>query len=107
MPFGFNPAQMAKKELLKVDLDKDKIPDVLEALDGAEAGCEFLANLFDDLDIEEAESILRLFDSLRKPEKRLSDAQLRAGAQKVVLIAPGLRAAKAAFEKLETNLKSS
>lgn len=102
---GINPAKMAKEELLKVDLDHNKVPDVFQALDGAEAGLDGLAGFLDGITPYEAENMLRALNMLRVSENRKSDAEIKEIAAKVVLIGPGLKAAKAALEKVEAELK--
>jgi hypothetical protein len=105
MPFGFDPVSLVRKELLKFDPDHDGIPQVIEALDGVEAGLALLADFTDDFDAEEAEAVLNIFNSCRKLEKRRTPDEIRDLANKVVMIAPGLRAAKAALEKIEVDLR--
>lgn len=104
MVFGIDPVQMAKKELLKVDIDRDKKPDVFEALDAAEAGLEGLAAFFDGLDAEEAFGVLKALNQFRKPAGQKSDAELSSLAHKVVAVPKALRAAKAALESAEAEL---
>jgi hypothetical protein len=105
MPFGFDPVKLALKELLKVDIDRDGYPDLYEALDLSVAGLDALAEFFDGFEDDEAETILLLLNNLRKPANRKSPEQIKEWAQKVPLIAPGLRAAKAALDKAEASLK--
>lgn len=100
-----NPVKAIKSELLKVDLDHNKVPDVFQALDAAEAGCDALAEMFADLDPAEAEGMLNAINMFRVSTKRKSGAQIKAAAAKVVLIVPALKTARAALDKTEAELK--
>lgn len=102
-----DPMKFAKKEVMKVDFDKDGIPDVIELLDAGEAGAEVLAEFFDDFDAEEAAGVLTALNSFRKPEKRKTDAEVQAAASAAVAIAPAMRAVKQVMEQVEADLKKS
>lgn len=105
MVFGFDPVKMVKRELLRIDVNKDENPDVFQALDGAEAGLAALSSFFDKFDVYEILDLLKFLNSYRKPGRRLSDEDLLTLAGKVALVAPGLIAAKAALEKFEEELR--
>lgn len=105
MVFGLDLMKVAKAEALKPDFNKNHIPDVLELLDGGEAGLEALADLTDDFDADEAFTALSMLNGVRKPEKQKSEAELREIAAKVVLLPAGLRAAKGVLEQVEAELK--
>lgn len=100
-----NPVKIAKAELLKVDFDKDKMPDVLEALDAAEAGCEVLADFIDDIQFDEAVNVLVALNGFRNPANRKSQAQIEAAAAGLVAIPEALRKLKELLEKGEAELK--
>ena len=105
--FGINPVEIAKGEVLKLDINENGVPDALEALDAAEAACDGLKAFFADFNAEEASALLQLANSVRKPEKKWKGAQLDELAAKVVLIGPALDKAKAAMEGMEAELKKS
>lgn len=103
--FGLNPVQIAKSELKKLDLDRDGVPDVYEALDAAE---EVLANLADFLstfDEDEICNILQALNAFRAESKREPRCVLHEIAAKLVRIPDALRKAQAALDAAETELK--
>lgn len=104
--FGINPVEMAKGELLKADLDNNKVPDVFQALDAAEAGMGALAGFVKEFDEEEVMAALYMFESVRKPENRRKKEELAAIAKQVKAIPAGLEAAKQALETFEAGLKA-
>lgn len=70
MPLPFlDPKAMVKKETLKIDLNKNKIPDAYEVLDGVEAACdkahaaaEAIEPYVNMLDAEDVVSVLTLLN---------------------------------------------
>jgi hypothetical protein len=104
---GFDPVKFAKNQLVKMDLNRDKIPDVYQALDAAEAGFEALAKFLDDIDQVEIEVILNTLNTFRKPDKQKNALELKAIAVGLVQIPNALRQAKAALEGAEAELKKS
>lgn len=100
-----NPMKMAKDALLKVNMNKNNVPDIFEALDAGEAALGAVADWLDDIDQAEALSFLTAANNFRKPEKRRSQAELAAVAAKFVAIPAALRAAEKALEMAEAELK--
>lgn len=102
---GLDPVKLAKAELKKVDLNQDKIPDVYQALDAAEAALNKLADFFADLDAAELVAMLQLLNSLRREDRRRSLEELKALAAQLLLIPSALRQAASFLEQVEHGLK--
>lgn len=100
MPFGFDPIKMAKAEILKVDLDKDNIPDALEALDAGEKACDVIAVGLKKLD---ASDLVLVLNQLPSSVKAKLDIPALASA--FAALPAALAAAKGVLEAVEAELK--
>jgi hypothetical protein len=100
-----NPIKAAKDELLKLDFDKDKVPDVIEALDAAEVGCDALADFVDNIQFDEAVGVLKALNGFRNSANQKSQAQIEAAAAGLVAIPGAIRKLKELLEKAEAELK--
>lgn len=94
---------MALKELLKVDLDKDKEPDAVEALEALDKGLDAAAGFLSKFNEGDLVNILNLLNNAIGG--KLSQKEVADGAHELASLGPKLKAfdviVEAAAKELE------
>lgn len=111
----FDPKALVKKETLKIDINKNKIPDAFEVLDGVEAACdkahaaaEAIEPYVNMIDAEDVVSVLTLLNRRGK----FTPEQIKDFAEKTIVYLKATNdlgavalQVKAAAEGIEKELK--
>lgn len=100
---GFDLFGLAKKEVLKLDSDKDGIPDVIEALDAGQAATEVLGNFISVFDRQDIAEIIAALPS--KVRAKIHPATVLAVGEAIEKLPVALKAARVALEGIELELK--
>lgn len=103
MVFGVDLFGLAKKEALKPDFNKNKIPDALEALDAGEAACDVLGNFLSMFDAQDVTEIVAMLPP--RVRGKISPLTVVEVGKAVETLPGALKVAKAALEGLELELK--
>lgn len=79
MVFGIDPVELAKKEVMKLDLNKDGKPDVIQALDGFQSACDQIAPFVARLDHHDVLTLIKAGINLL-PKDKFPEADAEAFA---------------------------
>lgn len=106
MVFGIDPVAMAKKEVLKINLNKNQTPDVLEALDAFQANCDQIQPFVDRIDNHDVIAIAKGILAFL-PEGKFKPEEVEQFAIGTMNTLRSLGKLKGLSEQVEEDLKKS
>lgn len=106
MTFGINPIAIVKGEVLKVDADGDKVPDVLEALDEVEKDLATVGEFAGHFDADDYLAILNLLPETVKDKLASKGVSVALVAGSLAKLPESCKLASDKLNDLEAWLKA-